>query len=70
MSFHSRKVLRAPFKRGFYVLREGANHTIVRRDEDGVQIVVPRHRNLKRGTVRGMAIDANADWEQFRREVS
>jgi len=70
MSFQARKVIRALQRHGFYVLREGANHTIVRRDSDGVQIAVPRHREIKRGTVRGMAMDANVDWEQFQREVS
>ncbi|HVX83495.1 MAG TPA: type II toxin-antitoxin system HicA family toxin [Phycisphaerae bacterium] len=70
MSFQSRKVLRALMARGFYVLREGSNHTIVRRDSDGAQIAIPRHRELKRGTVRGMAADAKVDWEEFRREVS
>jgi len=52
------------------VLREGANHTIMRRATDGAQIVVPRHRELKRGTVRGIAADAGAEWEEFRREVT
>jgi len=70
MSFQSRKVLGALLRRGFYVLRQGSNHTIIRRDSDGVQMVVPRHRQIKRGTVRGMAMDAKADWNEFRREVS
>ncbi len=70
MSFPTRKVLRALFGHGFRVLREGSNHTILRRDADGVQIAVPRHRELKRGTVRGMALDAKVDWENFRQDVS
>jgi len=70
MSFQSRKVLRALQRHGFYVLREGANHTIMRRDSDGVQIAVPRHREIKRGTVRGMAMDAKVQWEQFREDVT
>lgn len=70
MSFQARKVLRALGHLGFYVFREGSNHTIVRRDEDGVQIAVPRHRELNRGTVRGMAADAKVDWETFRKEIS
>ena len=70
MSFQRRKVLRALLRRGFYVLREGSNHTIIRRESDGVQIAVPRHREMKRGTVRGMAMDAKADWDEFRRDVS
>ena len=70
MSFQTRKVLRALFDHGFRVLREGSNHTILRRDADGAQIAVPRHRDLKRGTVRGMALDAKVDWEIFRQDVS
>jgi predicted RNA binding protein YcfA (HicA-like mRNA interferase family) len=70
MSFQSRKVLRALAKHGFIVLREGAGHTILRRESDGCQIAVPRHRELKRGTVRGMAADANVDWEIFQKEIS
>ena len=70
MSFQARKVVKAFVSRGFRVLREGANHTILRRDSDGVQIVVPRHRELKRGTVRGMASDASFDWNEFRQELS
>ena len=69
MSFQSRKVLAALLRRGFRVLRQGSNHTIIRRDADGVQIAVPRHRDLKRGTVRGMAVNAKADWDDFRRDV-
>ena len=63
-------MIRALTRRGFVVLREGANHTIMRRATDGAQIVVPRHRELKRGTVRGIAADAGAEWEEFRREVT
>lgn len=70
MSYQARKVLHALLSRGFYVLREGSNHTILRRDSDGVQIALPRHRELQRGTVRGMAMDAKIDWELFRQDVS
>jgi predicted RNA binding protein YcfA (HicA-like mRNA interferase family) len=70
MSFQTRKILRALGRHGFYVLREGSNHTILKRDSDGVQIAVPRHREIKRGTARGMAMDAKIDWEQFQQEVS
>ena len=70
MSFQTRKVLRAFSRHGFFVLREGANHTILRRELDGVQIAVPRHRELKRNTVRGMANDAKLDWDEFHKEIS
>ena len=52
------------------MLREGANHTIIRREHDGFQMVVPRHTELKRGTVRGMVADAQIDWNDFKRDVS
>ncbi len=70
MGFQASKVLLAPVGRGFYVLREGGNHTILRRDADGVQIAIPRHRELQRGTVRGMAMDAKVEWDEFREEIS
>lgn len=70
MSFDQRKVLRALKRFGFDVHREGGRHTIVKRGSDGVQIAVPRHRELARGTVRGMAEDAGVEWEQFRKEIS
>lgn len=69
MSFSQRKVLKALRGYGFSVVREGARHTIVR-GEDGTEIAIPRHRELQRGTVRGIAEDAKLDWEQFRMEVS
>ena len=69
MSYERRKVMKALRARGFEVEREGSRHTIVKRS-DGVKIAVPRHSALNRLTVRGMADDAGAPWEEFRREVS
>lgn len=69
MSFDRRKVLRALKQFDFEVFREGGSHTIVRRPADGIQIAVPRHRQLARGTVRGMAEDAGVDWNEFRKEI-
>jgi hypothetical protein len=50
MGFQTRKVPRALLSRGFHVLREGSNHTIVRRESDGAQIAIPRYREVKPGT--------------------
>jgi predicted RNA binding protein YcfA (HicA-like mRNA interferase family) len=69
MSFERRKVLKALKSFGFEMLREGSNHTIVQRHSDGIHIAVPRHRQLARGTVRGMAEDAGIEWERFRKEI-
>lgn len=69
MSYQARKVLRALRKHGCVFLREGGNHTIYRAPS-GVEIVVPRHPQLDRWTVRGMAKDADIEWEEFRKDVS
>lgn len=69
MSFSQRKVVKALRAHGFLVVREGGRHTIVR-GEDGTEIAIPRHRELKRGTVRGIAEDAKLEWEPFRAEIS
>lgn len=55
-------------ERGFYVLREGSEHTIIQ-NAAGQTIAIPRHRELKRGTVRGIAEDAGIDWNVFRRAI-
>jgi predicted RNA binding protein YcfA (HicA-like mRNA interferase family) len=69
VSFSQRKVLKALRAHGFSVVHEGGKHTIVQ-GEDGTEIAIPRHRELRRGTVRGIAEDANVDWEQFKTEIS
>ena len=69
MSYSRRKVMKALADRGFVVIREGKRHTIVR-SESSTEIVIPRHKELKRGTVRGIAQDADIDWEDLRGEIS
>jgi predicted RNA binding protein YcfA (HicA-like mRNA interferase family) len=69
LSFSQRKVIRALQEHGFLVVREGGRHTIVR-GKDDTEIAIPRHRELSRGTVRGIAEDAGLDWKQFRTEIS
>lgn len=54
--------------KGFYVLREGGEHTIIQ-NAAGQTIAIPRHRELKRGTVRGIAEDAGIEWSAFRRAI-
>jgi predicted RNA binding protein YcfA (HicA-like mRNA interferase family) len=70
MSFDRRNVLKALYARGFEFLREGGRHTILVRKQDGVTVAVPRHRDLNRFTIKGIAEDAGAEWQQFKREVS
>lgn len=51
------------------MVREGGRHTVMR-GLDGVQIVIPRHRELNRFTVRGIAEDADVDWDEFRKDIA
>lgn len=69
MSFDRRKVLKALARQGYVVIREGGRHTIVR-GPSGQTIAIPRHRELNRLTVKGIAEDAGAVWTAFKKEVS
>ena len=69
MSYDRRKVLKALANRGLSIVREGGRHPMVQRGE-GPPIAIPRHRELNRFTVKGIAEDAGADWDEFRKEVS
>ncbi|MEQ8848624.1 type II toxin-antitoxin system HicA family toxin [Botrimarina sp.] len=69
MSYQRRKILKALKKLGFDVIREGGKHTIFANAQDD-RIAVPRHNEIKRGTARGIAADAGADWSDFEREIT
>ncbi|MCP4246137.1 MAG: addiction module toxin, HicA family [bacterium] len=69
MSYSRRKVMKALQTRGFAIVRQGGRHTIIR-SPDGAEIAIPRHRELSRGTARGIANDANIDWAEFKGEIS
>lgn len=69
MSYQRVKVIRALQARGFTIIREGGRHTIVGRPAS-VSIAIPRHRELNRFTVKGIAEDAGVDWDEFKREIS
>jgi len=69
MSFSQRKVLKALRHYGFEIVRQGGKHTIIRRS-NGIEIAIPRHKELQRGTVRSIAEDAGIDWREFKGEVS
>lgn len=69
MSYKRAKVMRALKARGFEGVREGRQHTMVA-NADGKSIAIPRHRDLARGTVRGIAKDAGADWDEFSKEIT
>ncbi len=41
-------------KVGFYVKRQESSHIVLRRDNPFGQLVVPDHKELDRGTLRGI----------------
>ncbi len=69
MSFSRRKVLEALPKRGCVVVREGKRHTVIR-SQGGMEIAIPRHNELRRGTVRGIVEDVGLEWEEFKADIS
>jgi predicted RNA binding protein YcfA (HicA-like mRNA interferase family) len=68
MSFQRRKVLRFLSQRGYRIIREGGEHTIVG-DDAGRTASVPRHRHVKRNTARQIAKDLGLDLDSFLREI-
>ncbi len=46
--------LRALEKTDFYLKRQKGSHMILRRDDPFTQVVVPAHKVLDRGTLRGI----------------
>jgi len=60
-----RKCVHALQKAGFYIKRQVGSHMILRRDEPFAQLVVPNHRELDRGTLRGIIRQAGLNVEDF-----
>ena len=52
-------------KLGFAVKRQHGSHIILRRDYPLRQVVVPDHRVLDRGTLRGILRQAGLDIDEF-----
>lgn len=61
-----RECARALEKVGFRFIRQGkGDHMIYRRDEPLAQVTIPDHRELHRGTLRGIIADAGLTVDQF-----
>ena len=57
--------IKALQKVGFYEKRRQSSHIILRRDEPFVQVVVPDHQELAKGTLRAIIRDAGLSIEEF-----
>lgn len=60
-----RECVKALERAGFAVKRRESSHIIVRRDEPFAQVVVPDHRELDRGTLRGILRQTGITVDQF-----
>ncbi|MDA8148678.1 MAG: type II toxin-antitoxin system HicA family toxin [Mycobacteriales bacterium] len=54
-------------KLGWVVARQRGSHVRLRHPERAVPLVVPLHRELKRGTLAGILRDAGVDADRLRR---
>jgi predicted RNA binding protein YcfA (HicA-like mRNA interferase family) len=61
-----RACVKASAAAGFIVLRQHGSHLILRRQEPFVQLVVPDHPELDRGTLRAIIRQAGMTIDQFK----
>jgi predicted RNA binding protein YcfA (HicA-like mRNA interferase family) len=60
-----RECVHALTKIGFYVRRQRGSHIVLRRDHPFVQLVVPDHDELDRGTLRAVIRQAGLSVDEF-----
>jgi len=56
-----------PWKLGWVSARQRGSHVRLKHPDRSVSLVVPLHRELKRGTLAGILRDADADPDELRR---
>jgi predicted RNA binding protein YcfA (HicA-like mRNA interferase family) len=64
-SISGRECVKALAKAGFYFKRQEGSHIILRRDNPFVQLVVPDHKELDRGTLRAIIRQAGITVDEF-----
>ena len=62
-----RDCVKALERAGFLLKRQEGSHIILRRDSPFAQVVVPDHRELDRGTLRGIIRQAGLSVDEFAR---
>jgi predicted RNA binding protein YcfA (HicA-like mRNA interferase family) len=60
-----RECVRALIRAGFRVRRQEGSHLIARRDDPLVQVVVPDHKELDRGTLRAIIRQSGLSVDEF-----
>ena len=60
-----RKCVKVLERMSFYFKRQEGSHIIIRRDEPFIQIVVPDHKELDRGTLRAIIRQTGLSIDEF-----
>ena len=60
-----RECVRALAQAGFYIKRQESSHVVLRRDDPFIQVVVPDHKELDRGTLRAIIRQAGLGVDEF-----
>lgn len=60
------QLVRALERAGWQVVRQRGSHVRLRHPQRSTPLTVPLHRELKRGTLNGILVDAGVDREQLR----
>lgn len=60
-----RDCIKALGKAGFRVVRQQGSHVIVRHEDPFIQLVVPDHKELDRGTLRAIIRQSGLSLEDF-----
>ena len=60
-----RDCVKALQEAGFYFKRQEGSHIILRRDDPFIQVVVPDHKELDRGTLRAIIQQAGLGVDEF-----
>jgi predicted RNA binding protein YcfA (HicA-like mRNA interferase family) len=60
-----RECVRTLEKAGFYVARQRGSHIIMKRDDPTGRVTVPQHRELDRGTLKGIIEQAGLTVDEF-----
>ncbi len=61
-----RECVKALKSLGFYIKRQQGSHIVLRRDKPFMQVVVPDHKTLDRGTLRSIIQRTGISVEEFK----
>ena len=60
-----RECVQALEQAGFYIKLQESSHVVLRRDDPFIQVVVPDHKELDRGTLRAIIRQAGLGVDEF-----